>query len=281
MTASKYDRAAVMKCFPAFASIFSFYHMIPKDQGSKVEDGKNNKKHLNKSNHKLGTSGIPHGGQNDARRLQMQAAESQALQHCYHCYTQWKSIMSDYSTIFDEAPLTGLGSKHKRRRRENSASSGSSRPSYRNHSRPSSSSSHSSNDGVLKDDDEDDDDDDDDECDDENDEDGMLATIKSLNLTGEIVHKHHEDGHDDHDDISHNKHHPRTNTYSPNSLQYRVNSAHRNEVYELVNEVLNEWSNRLRKYAVNGDKSDDTEETEEWAEMPSGLGLGTTWNLLW
>ena len=46
------------------------------------------------------------------------------------------------------------------------------------------------------------------------------------------------------------------------SLHFRVNSS-RPEVYDIVADVL-------------AHKSDG-----EWVELPSGLGLKTTWNLLW
>eukprot|EP00903_Cladosiphon_okamuranus_P009476 g9030.t1 len=46
------------------------------------------------------------------------------------------------------------------------------------------------------------------------------------------------------------------------ALHYRVNSKARPEVYNIVTDVLN---NRC----------------EQWEELPTGLGLKTTWNLLW
>ena len=64
------------------------------------------------------------------------------------------------------------------------------------------------------------------------------------------------------------------------ALQYRVNSSSRPEVYSIVAQALkNEvW---YASHACTGDESQCSIYQANWVEMPTGLGLGATWNLLW
>jgi hypothetical protein len=57
------------------------------------------------------------------------------------------------------------------------------------------------------------------------------------------------------------------------ALHFRVNSTTRAEVYDIVTEVLAEPS-AMAAANCPGYK-------ERWVELPNGLGLGTSWNLLW
>jgi len=80
-------------------------------------------------------------------------------------------------------------------------------------------------------------------------------------------------------------------TSDPSALLFRVNSATRAEVYDIVTEVLTR-PQRLFGHgaATSAPASSPGGGTllgalpvglPPWAELPSGLGLGTTWNLLW
>ncbi|CAM9452432.1 unnamed protein product, partial [Choristocarpus tenellus] len=69
---------------------------------------------------------------------------------------------------------------------------------------------------------------------------------------------------DDWDDVGEAEENPSSLVYSGDTaaLHFRVNAKARPEVYNIVSDVLN---NRCK----------------EWEELPTGLGLKTTWNLLW
>ena len=54
------------------------------------------------------------------------------------------------------------------------------------------------------------------------------------------------------------------------ALHFRVNSSTRSEVYDIVSEALK-----------GGPAASDGRPPAAWVELPSGLGLGTSWNLLW
>jgi hypothetical protein len=85
---------------------------------------------------------------------------------------------------------------------------------------------------------------------------------------------------------------------SASALQYRVNSSTRSEVYDIVTEAIASWAALgdgviEAKDAKGGAPRDTTGLAAattsnnsvvydaEWVELPNGLGLGTTWNLLW
>jgi len=59
------------------------------------------------------------------------------------------------------------------------------------------------------------------------------------------------------------------------ALHYRVNASTRSEVYDIVSDALKDWPGNVFN---NGGEE---HEEEAWVELPNGLGLGTTWNLLW
>ena len=66
-------------------------------------------------------------------------------------------------------------------------------------------------------------------------------------------------------------------------LQYRVSSSSRPEIYGIVTQALAQTKEGWYKqhspdaHQVMGCSIYDA----QWVEMPTGLGLGTTWNLLW